>query len=84
MGFPVRAQISEKGRLVIPAKLREALGIHPGDVVELRIEDDELRIVTLDRRIRETRRRLRQVFGSERVLSDELIEERREAARREL
>jgi AbrB family looped-hinge helix DNA binding protein len=84
MGFPVRAQISEKGRLVIPAKLREALGMHPGDVVELRIEDDELRIVTLDRRIRETRRRLRQVFGSERVLSDELIEERREAARREL
>jgi AbrB family looped-hinge helix DNA binding protein len=81
---PVRAQVSEKGRLVIPAKFREALGIRPGDFVELHIEDNELRVATLDRRIRETRRRLRKVFGAKRMLSDELIAERREAARGEL
>ncbi len=81
---PVRTQVSEKGRLVIPVKFRKALGIRPGDFVELHLEDSELRIATLDRRIRETRRRLRKVFGSERMLSNELIEERREAAGGEL
>lgn len=46
-----RTRISEKGRLVISASLRAALGIKIGDEVNLRIEDNELRISTLKNRI---------------------------------
>ena len=79
----VRVRVSEKGRLVIPARFREVLGIAPGDVVELRLEDNGIRVATTQQRLRETRRRLKKIFGPGRSLSDELIAERRDAARRE-
>ena len=46
-----RLRINENGRVVIPASFRKALGINPGDEVILRLEDDELRITTMKRRI---------------------------------
>jgi AbrB family looped-hinge helix DNA binding protein len=79
----VRVRVSEKGRLVIPAQFREVLGIEPGDVVELRLEEDGIRVATTEQRLREVRRRLKKVFGAGRSLSEELIAERREAGRRE-
>jgi AbrB family looped-hinge helix DNA binding protein len=79
----VRVRVSEKGRLVIPAQFREVLGIEPGDVVELRLEENGIRVATTAQRLREVRRRLKKVFGPGRSLSEELIAERREAARRE-
>jgi AbrB family looped-hinge helix DNA binding protein len=83
MEHPVRVRVSEKGRLVIPAQFREVLGIEPGDVVELRLEENGIRVATTAQRLREVRRRLKKVFGPGRSLSEELIAERREAARRE-
>jgi AbrB family looped-hinge helix DNA binding protein len=83
MEHTVRVRVSEKGRLVIPAQFREALGIEPGDVVEVRLEDNGLRVATMEQRLRDVRRRLKKVFGPGRSLSEELIAERREAARRE-
>jgi AbrB family looped-hinge helix DNA binding protein len=79
----VRVRVSEKGRLVIPARFREVLGIEAGDIVELRLEDSGIRVATTQHRLREARRRLKKVFGAGRSLSEELIAERREAARRE-
>jgi AbrB family looped-hinge helix DNA binding protein len=49
MEAETRMRINENGRLVIPASFRKALGINVGDEVVLRIEDDELRITTLER-----------------------------------
>ncbi|MFY9748145.1 MAG: AbrB/MazE/SpoVT family DNA-binding domain-containing protein [Acidobacteriaceae bacterium] len=83
MEHTVRVRVSEKGRLVIPAQFREALGIEPGDLVEVRLEDNGLRVATMQQRLRDVRRRLKKVFGPGRSLSGELIAERREAARRE-
>ncbi|MGD0369107.1 MAG: AbrB/MazE/SpoVT family DNA-binding domain-containing protein [Acidobacteriaceae bacterium] len=83
MEHTVRVRVSEKGRLVIPAQFREALGIEPGDVVEVRLEDNGLRVATMEQRLRDVRRRLKKIFGPGRSLSEELIAERREAARRE-
>ena len=46
-----RQRVNENGRVVIPASFRKALGINIGDEVVLRMEDDELRITTLKRRV---------------------------------
>lgn len=80
---PTRTRISENGRLVIPAPYRKALGIKAGDEVVLRLEDNELRITTLKRRLEKARERIRKYVKPSRSLAAELLAERREAAKRE-
>ena len=41
--------LSSKGQLVIPARLRQLLGLQPGDRLELSLEADGLRLVRQDR-----------------------------------
>ena len=76
-------RVNENGRVVIPAGFRKALGINAGDEVVLRLEDDELRITTLKRRLERAQRLVRRHIKPGRSLVDELITERREAARNE-
>jgi len=83
MGATARVRIGEKGRLVIPAVIRKELGIKPGDQVEMRVEDDELRMSTRRARIRQAQERVRQCIPQGVSLAEELSAERREAARRE-
>jgi AbrB family looped-hinge helix DNA binding protein len=83
MNTETRARVNENGRVVIPASYRKALGINVGDEVLLRIENDELRISTLKRRLERARRRIRRYVRPGRLLADEFIAERREAAKRE-
>ncbi|HET6842462.1 MAG TPA: AbrB/MazE/SpoVT family DNA-binding domain-containing protein [Candidatus Angelobacter sp.] len=83
MAIEVRMRVNENGRVVIPASFRKALGINIGDEVVLRIEDDELRITTLRRRLARAQRLVRKHVKQGDSLADELIAERREAARRE-
>jgi AbrB family looped-hinge helix DNA binding protein len=83
MEIETRMRVNENGRVVIPASYRKALGIKVGDEVVLRIEEDELRITTLKRRIEQAQRRIRRYVKTGRSLVDELIAERREAAKRE-
>jgi antitoxin PrlF len=75
-----RGRIEGKGRVVIPASFRAALGLQVGDEVELRMEDNEIRISTLASRLARSRERLRKIVKPGRMLSDELISERRRAA----
>ncbi len=83
MDTQARLRIRENGRVVIPASFRKALGINPGDEILLRLEDDELRISTLKGRIERARRHVRKYVKPGVSLVDELIAERREAAKRE-
>ena len=83
MNVETRMRVNENGRVVIPASYRKALGIKAGDEVILRMEDDELRITTMKRRLERARRRIRQYVKPGVSLADELIAERREAAKRE-
>jgi AbrB family looped-hinge helix DNA binding protein len=78
-----RTKINENGRVVIPASFRRALGIKVGDEVVLRIEEDELRISTMKRRIERAQRLVRKHLKPGMSVVDEFIAERREAARRE-
>ena len=66
--------------MLIPAALRRATGLAPGVRVSLRIEGEKIVLTTVDA----ARRRLREMFsGVPGSLSDELIEERRDEARRD-
>jgi AbrB family looped-hinge helix DNA binding protein len=83
VNMETRQRVNENGRVVIPASFRKALGINIGDEVVLRMEDDELRITTLKRRIERAQRLVRKHGKRGTSLVDELIAERREAARNE-
>jgi AbrB family looped-hinge helix DNA binding protein len=83
VNMETRQRVNENGRVVIPASFRKALGINIGDEVVLRMEDDELRITTLKRRVERAQRLVRKHVKRGTSLVDELIAERREAARNE-
>jgi AbrB family looped-hinge helix DNA binding protein len=83
MKLKTQMRVNENGRVVIPASFRERLGIRVGDEVVLRIQDDELRITTLKRNIERAQRLVRKHVKPNTSLVDELIAERREAARNE-
>ena len=83
MKLQVRTRMSEKGRIVIPTAIREALGMGVGDALDLRVEDGELRIATMRSRIRRAQERARRIIPPGVSLSEELSAERREAANHE-
>jgi AbrB family looped-hinge helix DNA binding protein len=79
----VRMRIGEKGRIVIPAPMREALGMKDGDMLDLVVVDGELCIATMRERLRRAQERVRQYVPAGVSLADELSAERREEAKRE-
>jgi AbrB family looped-hinge helix DNA binding protein len=83
MELQARVQVGEKGRLVIPVAMRKALGIGAGTTVELRYEDNELRISTMRGRLRRAQQHVRRLVPPGASLSEELSSERREAAKHE-
>jgi AbrB family looped-hinge helix DNA binding protein len=70
------------GRIVIPVAYRKALGIKPGDEVQLVLEDGEIRMVSQRQAIVRAQNLLRRYVPRDRNLSEELIKERREEASR--
>ena len=79
-----KTRINENGRIVIPAEIRQKLGLNPGDTLYLSAEGETLKIESHKARIRRVQESLRRLIPLDRVLSDELIAERREEARREM
>jgi AbrB family looped-hinge helix DNA binding protein len=78
------ARIAAGGRIVIPARLREELGLHTGDRVILDVDDGDLRVRPLDAAIRRAQELVTEYVPAGVSLADELIRERREEAAGEL
>lgn len=78
-----RVKINDNGRVVIPAAMRSALRIEPGDELVMRVVNDELRITTLKGRIERAQNHVRRFVKPGRSLVDDLVAMRREAAKRE-
>jgi len=79
-GMSARVELKANGRIVIPAAIREQLGFSPGDTLLLEVEDGVLRVESFDARLARIQDELMQLAGPERMLSDELIAERRAEA----
>ena len=78
-----RTRIGAGGRIVIPAEIRRELGMEEGEPVVMRVEEGELRIWTIDEAIRRVQERAKPYIIPGRLMSDELIAERRAEVARE-
>ena len=79
----IKVRIAEGGRVVIPAEYRKALGLHVGDEIIFSLDEDQLRLYTIDTAIRRAQDLVSRYVAPERSLVDELIAERRAEAARE-
>lgn len=82
-GRTVKASIDSSGRILVPAKLRKALDLAPGDEVNLTIKGDVLEIRTLDDTISDAQALVRKYVPKKKSLVNELINERRADAAKE-
>jgi len=65
------------GRVVIPAEMREALGLKQGDAMLANLENNELRLVTLASRVRELQAIAHKYHPAGVSLVDEFLAERK-------
>jgi AbrB family looped-hinge helix DNA binding protein len=76
-------KIGPGGRIVIPAALRNKLGVKPGDTIWLEEDEGTVRISTVREAIRRAQELVRQYVPEGVSLVDELIAERRAKAEHE-
>jgi AbrB family looped-hinge helix DNA binding protein len=82
----VRSKINQNGRIVIPAAIRQEMGLKAGESLLMELEDGVLRIESYSARIRRIQEEIRKqipIKPGAMLMSDQLIAERREEARRE-
>jgi AbrB family looped-hinge helix DNA binding protein len=78
-----KTRIGSGGRLVIPAEIREQIGMNEGEPVVMWVENGELRIWTVREGIRRAQQIIRRHVPPDVSLVDELIADRRAEAARE-
>ena len=77
----MRATVGEGGRLVIPAEMRKAMGVKPGDALVLKVSDGELTAVSQLVSIRKIQERLAPYKKPGENVVDEFLADRREEQR---
>lgn len=79
----VKTKIGEGGRIVIPSRIRHAIGAEIGDKVTLSVKNNSLRITTQKEALRRLQALVRKHVPKGVSLVDELIRDRREEVARE-
>ena len=79
-----KVRVGPDGRVVIPAAMREALGVKEGDVLFARLEGGEIKLLTPTAAMRRAQAIVRQFVPEGVSLADELIADRRREAAREI
>ena len=77
-----RVKLGEGGRLVIPAAMREALGVKPGDDIALEIVDGELRVKSYISVIKDIQARVKALVPPGVDIVEDFLAERRKEQRR--
>jgi len=72
-----------QGRVLIPAAIRQQLGLRAGEPLAVSVVDGEVRIVSRLAALRRMQQRLAHLRDPRNPVVDELLRDRREAASRE-
>jgi AbrB family looped-hinge helix DNA binding protein len=79
----LRTQIDNNGRMLIPSTIRKQYNIKPGDIYVLRMIDDEMHFINLDKVIKQAQNLFRKYVPENsskiNVVEDFLLEKRKEA-----
>lgn len=80
--FPTKLRIAEGGRIVIPAAVREQLGLDIGSELVMVVGDDYATLMNARAARRRAQRRVRRYVAPGVRLSEDLMAERKKEARR--
>jgi AbrB family looped-hinge helix DNA binding protein len=76
-------RVAEGGRIVIPAEVRERLGLEVGTELVMTVENDRATIMNAKAARRRARERVRRFIAPAVSLSEELLAERKKESERE-
>jgi AbrB family looped-hinge helix DNA binding protein len=77
-----RVKLGDGGRFVIPAAMREAMGVKPGDQLIMHVEDGELRVRNWRDALRRVQEKAKSLKSPGESVVDEFLKERREEQER--
>ena len=78
-----KTQVDKNGRIILPAKMRNSLGIQAGDEIVLRLENGEILLLPYRQAIKKAQKAVRKYIPPGTSLVDALIQARREEAAHE-
>jgi len=82
-GLRTTLRVADGGRIVIPAEVRQRLGMEIGADLVMTVEDDHATLTSAKAARRRARQRVRRYVAPDVSLSKELMAERKKAADRE-
>jgi bifunctional DNA-binding transcriptional regulator/antitoxin component of YhaV-PrlF toxin-antitoxin module len=83
LGTGYHIKLGASGRMIMPAALREQHHMRPGDTLVVRSRNGAVEVRTRDQVLKEMLDHFASLAPPERILSEELIAERRMEAQRE-
>ena len=73
----IKTRLGSDGRIVLPAVVRRALGLRPGDQLIVDVEGQEIRLVTVAEAARRAQELVRHYVDPGESLAESLVAERR-------
>ncbi len=75
-----KVKLGQGGRVLVPADMRRALGMHVGDELCIKVENQEIRIFNLQHAVSEAQNLMAKYNPQKASLSEEIIQDRRNEA----